>query len=503
MLLTIPWFLSIVGGRVDLNPETGMPNYKSKHKLSPENANSFTGAGIKISKAVNSAAWIVIGTSIGYFLLQVPGLVYLNKTTEEQAAGERNWVIFGLFLATIFFFAYLYQQYRYADTTVQELKQEEALRTAIANGKITLSGYMVTEYHRWLESRGQSGNENDRLVANENTPLKTRQLSIPSLSNVPEEFIKHLERIVKPFFKVYDRDNNNQLDFSEMKYVFNDLGETNITTDEQLKSLFDEFDVDHNDQIDYQEFVLGVAKYVTNPSKFVSLSRKSEKHRRSKSTDEAVRTYVDTQKKTGEEEDGDDGDDDEEEDIPDDLKGLSPEEMQHQIKIRSFLMMAWGTFVVLFFSDPMVDVLSEVGTRTGIPAFYVAFIAAPLASNASELIASYNYAQKKTATTISIALSTLEGAAIMNNTFVLGKIFSVRSKLSLNFCFIGIFMFLIWYQSLAWEYFAETLSILCVELVVALYAMKNKHTLVDACIILALYPISLSLVAGLEYVGWN
>jgi Ca2+/H+ antiporter len=106
------------------------------------------------------------------------------------------------------------------------------------------------------------------------------------------------------------------------------------------------------------------------------------------------------------------------------MKDLSPEEQQKRIKFRSFSTMALGTFIVLFFSDPMVDILSELGTRTGIPSFYIAFVAAPLASNASELIAAYNYAQKKTVATITISLTTLEGAAIMNNTFVLGKCFS-------------------------------------------------------------------------------
>ena len=46
--------------------------------------------------------------------------------------------------------------------------------------------------------------------------------------------------------------------------------------------------------------------------------------------------------------------------------------------------MAFGTALVLVFSDPAVDVLNEIGVRTGIPAFYVSFVLAPLASNASE-----------------------------------------------------------------------------------------------------------------------
>lgn len=57
--------------------------------------------------------------------------------------------------------------------------------------------------------------------------------------------------------------------------------------------------------------------------------------------------------------------------------------------------MGIGTLIVLLFSDPMVDILNELGVRTGIPSFFVAFILAPLASNSSELIASISYASKK------------------------------------------------------------------------------------------------------------
>ena len=118
---------------------------------------------------------------------------------------------------------------------------------------------------------------------------------------------------------------------------------------------------------------------------------------------------------------GDESEDEDEDEIPDDLKALSPAQQQTQIKLRSLWMMGLGTAIVIVISDPMVDVLSEIGARTGIPAFYIAFVLAPMASNASELVAAYNYAQKKTRTSISISLATLLGAAIMNNTFVLGK----------------------------------------------------------------------------------
>ena len=133
---------------------------------------------------------------------------------------------------------------------------------------------------------------------------------------------------------------------------------------------------------------------------------------------------------------GDDDDDGDEEDaeVPEDLAEMGWEEQQSAIKKRSLKLMGAGLLLVLVFSDPMVDVMNNMGARVGVPPFYVAFILAPLASNASEFIASYNYAAKKTKKTITVALAALEGAACMNNTFCL-----------------AIFMALVFFRGLAWR----------------------------------------------------
>ena len=57
--------------------------------------------------------------------------------------------------------------------------------------------------------------------------------------------------------------------------------------------------------------------------------------------------------------------------------------------------------------------------QVSVPPFYVAFILAPLASHASEVIASYSYAAKKTKRTITVSLAALEGAACMDTTLCL------------------------------------------------------------------------------------
>merc|ERR1711981_1541012 len=93
---------------------------------------------------------------------------------------------------------------------------------------------------------------------------------------------------------------------------------------------------------------------------------------------------------------------------------------------------------------------------------------------------------KKTQTSITISFAALEGAACMNNTFCL-----------------AIFMGLVYFKGIAWRYTAETLSIVFVQLAVAVFARKGTLTPVDGALILAIYPLSVVLVAGLEAMGFD
>ena len=74
----------------------------------------------------------------------------------------------------------------------------------------------------------------------------------------------------------------------------------------------------------------------------------------------------------------------------------------------------------------------------------------------------------------------------MNNTFVL-----------------SIFTLLVYVKGLSWEYFAETLAILLAQIFIGIMALKNDHNMYDAAIIIAVFPLSLVIVAGLESMGWD
>jgi hypothetical protein len=111
-----------------------------------------------------------------------------------------------------------------------------------------------------------------------------------------------------------------------------------------------------------------------------------------------------------EEEEDDDGEEDGE---SDEAEGLTPA----QIRRKALGTLALGVGLVTIFSDPMVNVLSEIADRTNIPAFYVGFIIAPVISNASEIISSIAQAQKKKKANIDVTYSQLLGAATMNVSF--------------------------------------------------------------------------------------
>ena len=55
-------------------------------------------------------------------------------------------------------------------------------------------------------------------------------------------------------------------------------------------------------------------------------------------------------------------------------------------------------------------------------------------------------------------------------------------------------------KNLEWSFSAETISILFVQLVMGLFAMKRVHTMFDGFLVIMLYPASLVIVAVLENV---
>ena len=218
----------------------------------------------------------------------MPGLFYLHDSVEVQAAGECICAVIGIFVCLVFFAGYLLQQYLHSTnpTSKTEKVREDFLRTAIAEGKVTLLGVMASEARNDLLQEqqlrrtggGSSGGSRETYAAaprrrrssygtttaaaggtagdsaaragagavqTEHTSLLSS--SIDGVSNTAagagagsgvacgvgpdllpgysDAYIHRLRGLLRPFFHCYDETKDNMLNKAEMRMVFSDLGE--------------------------------------------------------------------------------------------------------------------------------------------------------------------------------------------------------------------------------------------------------------------------------------
>jgi Ca2+/Na+ antiporter len=470
MLLTLPWFLSIVVGRVSID-EKGTLNYnppKDQPKLKPEHKYSLMHSGVTILPDLKKNAKIMLATSLSYLIIQGPALAFdtqaakPSKKEVDKEAGEENifaWI--GLVVCMGFFVGYIYLMYK--GSKGDDRKIVETTVAAITDGKLTLRAAMMQFNDvSW-----------DTLSSSRLDTLGTGLITTDNKSE--QEVIEQVRRMCKvlaPFFTCYDLDHNNQITIQEFRMLLNDLHEN--VTPQRAEQIFNAADTDNSGSISFDEFTACMVAFALDPSAKLRAKENRANPPTVPRRASAIGAALDVEKQEGEEE--------EEDDIPEDLADLAPEEQQRRIKKRAFTGLFYGTVLVVIFSDPMVDMLGLIGTLTGVSKFIIAFLIGPLASNASELISSMKLASKRTPKGMVSALSTLEGAAIMNNSFVL-----------------SIFLILCVWKGLAWEFTAETVSILLIQIIIgAITLLKKTQTLLDGIIILLCYPGALVIFQGLK-----
>lgn len=486
MLLTLPWFLSVMAGRVNI--KDGKTQYKRPagagsdwEKLSPPNHFGLFDTGVSFSGELVQNTKFMVVTLIGYVIIQGPAFHYdvqarssqndadWKQETKLEASEENWWALAGLIFCVLAFRYYLHMQSsetKGSDGLIGD-KIAQTNVEAMKTGKLTLRGVMAGLRERSWAAIDHKEDLNKVLV-----------------DKTAMEEVRRMCKLVAPFFAKYDSNGDNKMDFEEFRMFFNDVHET-VDKDKQ-RQLFDSADTDASGFISFEEFVACVMSFAVDP--MVVVGTESKKQHTMANPDKYLRpkdVEVDVEAAGGAEKGEEEEEGEEEEDMPEDLADLDPAEQQSRIKKRAFFKMALGTALVVVFSDPMVDLLNKLGKLTDIPSFYISFILAPLASNASELVAASNLAAKKTVKSMTASLSTLIGAGIMNNTFVL-----------------GIFLALIFFKKLAWKFSAETISIAVIEIVVALLVMrKSTMDLAESFVVLMCYPACLAIVYLLENVA--
>lgn len=467
MLLTIPWALCIWQGRVDIG-DNGYANYGKKPKLSPSNRRSLTQTGISPRRSIIVNGRLMILTAISYLIIQLAAFGSNCATNGDCHPSKEHWAALVALLSSVaFFLGYLIYNIKYADQEDKEDLVTEAKKKAIESHILSLSS--AFELTLSPEADGK------RTTVRFDDALHT-------------------------FFKKYDINGDNTIDPYELRALLNDLNEK--MSEEKFQAFLKAMDEDGSGTISFKEFSTAMKGFIDQKNRHEGNNK--GKLDQSLGSAEGITVEVRSNvggrsegvtngggKDKGKEElevesEGDEGEDDEEE-VPEDIASLPPDKRAMRILLRAGWMMGLGTIIVLLFSDPMVDVLNALGNQLNIAPFYVAFVLAPVASNASELIASIAYAKKKSKKTITISLAALEGAACMNNTFCL-----------------FIFLCLIFGKNLAWEFSAEVISIIFIELCLFGFSMLTTMRVWHALVIVSLYPFSIFIVWFFEnIVGLN
>ncbi|KAL0224766.1 hypothetical protein RCL1_002678 [Eukaryota sp. TZLM3-RCL] len=134
----------------------------------------------------------------------------------------------------------------------------------------------------------------------------------------------------------------------------------------------------------------------------------------------------------------------------------------------------FGVTIVILFSDAIVESFKNFGGYFNVPPFFVSFVLGPLASNLSEVITGFYFARKKTSEQSSLSVSSFFGAVVMNNTL----------------CF-GVLMLSLYQHQIAFKFYAETICLFSLELIVGLLGLSRIQTMLGAVFKFLLYFVVL------------
>jgi Ca2+/Na+ antiporter len=486
MLLTIPFGLSIYFGRVDLlEPDYKMANYVMKPKLTPKRSlsHALKTSGVAISDAIQSGGKMMAITTIPYLLIQVPAM-FIHGKGQEVGKAEHWWSFLGFIVCVLGLLVYMKKQLQFSQEGQDRDKRMAIMKKVLKAGKMSLSGMIASEIRKAEDEEAafnlRMGNDNNNGSSSQYQSLElNNNVDVGHHPDFPSAKVTELlAELVGDAFRTYDTDGSGMLDQQETAVFFRDFHES--INEDEMNALFNRYDHDKSGKIDFHEFI-GLSYSLIKSQETKQQHGDDNVYHTAPEEDQHImreRNHAAIAENAFAEV--------EHEEVPVEFTSLSPSEQQTAIKQRAYLMLLAGTVLVLAFSDPMVDVFAEIGVRTGISPFYVSFILAPLASNASEVLSTMYYAGKKTRKTITVSLTALEGAACMNNTFCL-----------------SIFMALIFFRGIAWQYTAETIAILLVQLFIAILVQQQTLSLRIALVVLAIFPLSILLVAGLEALGFD
>ncbi|KAL6615167.1 hypothetical protein ACP70R_037437 [Stipagrostis hirtigluma subsp. patula] len=272
------------------------------------------------------------------------------------------------------------------------------------------------------------------------------------------------ESVIRKLFHKIDLDQSHSLYRAELHALIVGINFDEVDFDkaDAVDKLMDDFDTSGNQVVEEQEFVEGMKKWLNEAKRTVPAGGAfhsmfiDEFHARTRQEHDEL--------------------------LPDET--VVEVENPGRYITKAVGLQLLGVAIAATFANPLVATIQNLSSATHIPPFFISFIALPLATNSSEAVSTVIFASQKKQRTCSLILSMLYGGVTMSNTLSL-----------------GVFLALIYFRDLTWDFSSEVLIILLVCLVMALFAsFRTTFPLWTCLVAYALYPLSLVIVCILDYV---
>ncbi|KAK9265344.1 hypothetical protein L1049_027213 [Liquidambar formosana] len=305
---------------------------------------SLTGSGISTDIWTSYAARIMAISIIPFIIVQLPQ-VFLHSTS-----GRRLVVLISLIVSVLLLISYC--TYQIFQPWIQRR------RLAFAKHKLVRSGVLK---HLKQHALG-------RLLTNDGEPNT---------------------EVIKKLFKSIDTNDDGNIQRGELRALIVGIrfDEIDLNADDAVEKVMKDFDTSNNELIDVEEFVKGISNYLKEAK------HSATSHLAGPDTGKILNDYHQQTKREhyllGDQSD-------------EVVEGV---ENARRIMYKAISMLVLGTIIAAAFADPLVDAVDNFSDATGIPTFFISFIALPLATNSSEAVSAIIFSSRKKLRTASLTFS--------------------------------------------------------------------------------------------------
>ena len=206
MLLTIPFGLSIIGGRVNLEDKDGqlVADY-SKPKL--KEGQSYDKSGVAVKDEIKHAAYIMLLTTVPYFLIQIPAF-FIHGTHQEIVQGERIYAFLAFIICIAGFVLYLAIHVKASKEDEDRIHRMELIKDLLNSGRVSLTGAFLDVVETY---------------DNKGTASLNDYQSIDLDVSMSKETKAYLSSVLKVPFQKYDKDASKGLQKEELSIFLSDF----------------------------------------------------------------------------------------------------------------------------------------------------------------------------------------------------------------------------------------------------------------------------------------